>query len=133
MVVSSNFTCSECDASFNTVAALCTHNFRNHGYRNPARYFISDNNACPVCNRVFQHRDLAFKHLAYDSKRCLALAQTIFNPMPHAQVVELDLQAVLIRKRIDTSQQPYVPPFRTHGPFVSHCLAEVRGGLRTYG
>ena len=127
------FTCTDCDTSFNTVASLCTHRFRCHGYRNPARYFISINNACPVCDLVSHNLDDAFKHLAYNRPRCLAVAQTLFHPISHAQVVELDLQAVKDRKRNANSRRPRMLPLKIYGPLVSSALADVRGGLRTYG
>ena len=125
-IMPSSFACNLCDAVFLSIAALCTHNFRCHGYRNPARYFIKSN-TCAACLTKFHHRDDVFRHLAYyRSKGCLQLLQRIYLPMSHGTVCELDDVAVVSKLDRAASRCPCTPPCKELGPLLHVDILDVR-------
>ena len=119
--------CQHCSSSFDTLAALRTHMFRHHGYRNPARYYISHDNTCAACLMSWTSRDDVFKHLAYGPNKCLTLLQQVWDPIDHELAIALDAAAVEQRISVSKARTPRTPPVRLQGPRVSPCLAAVRG------
>ena len=124
----SSLPCPTCGAVFANTSALCTHNYRCHGYRNRARYFIV-HNTCAACLRKYHHRDDVFRHLAYGNKRCLQLLQRIYSPLPHSTVCELDDAAVTSRKDRAASRCPRTPPCQEHGRLLHVHIVHIRRRL----
>ena len=130
--VISSFPCTSCDAVFASLSALCTHNYRVHHYRNPARYYIV-HDTCAACLRKFHHRDDVFRHLAYGNQQCLQLLQRIYLPMPHSAVCELDDAAVASRKDRAASRCPRPPPCKELRPLLHPDILQVRQQLYQFG
>ena len=119
--------CTECSFFSSNVSALRTHMFRIHGYKNPARSYIAQRNTCAACLHAFSSRDKVFKHLAYDSKDCLALLQQLYSPLPQSTVLDLDSEAVTARHNTSRSRACTRRACREYGPLVHLDLVTING------
>ena len=129
----SSFPCHICGAVFASLSALCTHNYRIHHYRNPARYYIVVHSACAARLRKFHPCDDIFWHLAYGNPQSLQLLQRIYMPMPHSTVCELDDAAVVSRKHRAASRCPRPPPCPELGPLLHPDIVHERPQFYSFG
>ena len=120
---------THCDLSSGNVSAVMTHKFRRHGYRNLARSYVAQRNTCAACLHSFSSRDKVIKHLAYDSKPCLALLQSIYSPLPESTVIDHDSKAVSARRDSDRSRSCVRHAVREHGPLIHADLVTINGRI----
>ena len=64
------FSCDECDAVYNKLRALRSHQMRAHQRRREARRCVLDS-VCPVCKADFRSRPRVIQHLDVGAKRCV--------------------------------------------------------------
>ena len=69
-VISSFFSCSECEYTCNTFQKLSLHLFKKHGIRNVWRRYVYLHTHCPVCLRLFWSRERLINHIRYRSVTC---------------------------------------------------------------
>ena len=111
--------CYQCARSFSSVTDLRSHARRVHGYISLTRRYCPVN-TCLACLVSFGSRYRVVQHLQ-DRKTCLALLQSVYEPMTAEDVKALDVRALAMSK----ARERIAPAMRVQGPMIDVQLAAM--------
>ena len=92
-VLQATLQCPLCDACFSTKKQISAHANKVHGIGSVARYYAPRSHTCYACRQRFATRQKLVSHLSIWSHACLDELKASFQPIPTAEVAELDKQA----------------------------------------